>query len=1049
MNAAMRVARGIGALLVLVGVVVGVPVLLVALGLVPDHVPTAGEVVATLNARDDGQLLRSVLGAGAWVCWLVFATATAAELWAVAMARPVPRLPGLGSVQAPVAALVAAVVLALGLATPASQLSPVTSADRPPLPVALMTAAAPGASEVPVAAAPADGSAEPGPQYVVERRDTLWGLAERYLGDPLRYTEIVALNRDVVGPDSRITPGTTLLLPPDAAGLSAEDGAQGANTQVLVQPGDSLWSITEDATGDGDDWPAVWDANAGRAQPGGAAFTDPDLIRPGWTISVPGPAQTTEPNVPVPTPSETLPSPAPSTPSFPPPPSTAPPSSSPAAPSSAATPAATSGAASDGVTAEPDATDGVPAAAAVGAASALAAMSLLALHRYRRRQFRLRRPGRPLPPVPRALGSAERALQRAGHLDVAWFDTVLRSLVTPAQGTAPDVVAVGVDAQAVTVVLAGQYRSAPAPWVVDETGTRWSLQRTAALPDSVPAPGRGHAPFPCLAAIGTTVSGQQWFLDLERAGVVSITGDEHRIGDFLRYLAAELAHNPWSEMMRVDAVGIGGELADLNPDRLVLHQDPDEPTQQFSRSARQRIDLLTSQPGGALRARTDDLEPEAWAPRVLISGAAGESVQLCADGLDRIDGRAGLALVAPVRGDGRGLRLHIDSSGAANVPALGLHVHATQLPADEAAALAQLLAHAASVTTTQESEGAPADDETSPAVRDVVGGMTDRNAPHLEPVDSVLPQPDATYLKAAATTAEDLNMLAPVSSEIERRRAQVADPDLDRDLADWADPHCRRPKVTLLGPVRVDAQGELPTRNPRRQFYTEVVAYLITRPDGATSEQYATALWPDEPDVVGKTKVRQSISVVRTWLGVDPDGADYLPSGLSAAAGGRYRISGALVDADLFRRLRARGLARGADGIDDLQRALDLVSGKPFELPDLRVRGVGGYGWLLDDGERLDLELPALIVDVAHIVATHHLGNGEPERAASAAHSALRSGTYEDVPLLDLVAACDAMGNQAEASAYVTRILANHDAEVEEDLPPRTAEVLFRRNRLD
>jgi len=1036
MNAAIRVARGLGALLVLVGVVVGVPVLLVALGLVPDHVPTAGEVVATLSARDDGQLLRGALGAGAWVCWLVFTTATAAELWAVLLARPVPRLPGLGSVQAPVAALVATVVLGLGLATPASQLSPVTSADRPPLPVALMTAAAPGASEVPVAAAPADGSAEQGPQYVVERRDTLWGLAERYLGDPLRYTEIVALNRDVVGPDSRITPGTTLLLPPDAAGLSAEGGAQAANTQVLVQPGDSLWSITEDATGDGDEWPAVWDANAGRAQPGGAAFTDPNLIRPGWTISVPGQVETTEPNVPVPAPSEPRPSPSPSTPSSPPASSTPPPSSSPTAPSSAVTPSAPSGAASDGLTAEPGAADGVPAVAAVGAASALAAMSLLALHRYRRRQFRLRRPGRPLPPVPSALGSAERALQLQGHLDVAWLDTALRSLVAPARGTAPDVVAVGVDAQAVTVVLAGQYWSAPAPWVVDETGTRWSLQRTAALPDNVPAPGRGHAPFPCLAAIGTTVSGQQWFLDLEGAGVVSITGDEHRIGDFLRYLAAELAHNPWSEMMRVDAIGIGGELADLNPDRLVLHQDPDEPTQQFSRSACQRIDLLTSQPGGALRARIDDLEPEAWAPRVLISGAAGESVQLCADGLDRIDGRTGLALVAPVRGDGRGLRLHIDPSGAANVPALDLHVHATQLPADEAAALAQLLAHAASVTTAR---------ATSPAVRDASGGMTHRSSHHPEPVDSVLPQPDAVYLEAAATTAEDMRMLAPVSSETERRRARAADPDLDRDLADWADPLCPRPKVTLLGPVRVDAQGELPTRNPRRQFYTEVVAYLVTRPDGATSEQYATALWPDEPDVVGKTKVRQSISVVRTWLGADPDGADYLPSGLSAEAGGRYRISGALVDVDLFRRLRARGLARGADGIDDLRRALDLVTGKPFELPDLRLRGVGGYGWLLDDGERLDLELPALIVDVAHIVATHHLGNGEPERAASAAQTALRSGTYEDVPLLDLVAACDAMGNRAEADAFVARILANHDAEVEEDLPPRTAQLLLRR----
>ena len=51
--------------------------------------------------------------------------------------------------------------------------------------------------------------------------------------------------------------------------------------------------------------------------------------------------------------------------------------------------------------------------------------------------------------------------------------------------------------------------------------------------------------------------------------------------------------------------------------------------------------------------------------------------------------------------------------------------------------------------------------------------------------------------------------------------------------------------------------------------------------------------------------------------------------------------------------------------------------------------------------------------------------------------------------MLDLVAASDAQGNRAEADAYVARILANHDAEVEEDLPPRTADILFRRDRID
>ena len=89
-----------------------------------------------------------------------------------------------------------------------------------------------------------------------------------------------------------------------------------------------------------------------------------------------------------------------------------------------------------------------------------------------------------------------------------------------------------------------------------------------------------------------------------------------------------------------------------------------------------------------------------------------------------------------------------------------------------------------------------------------------------------------------------------------------------------------------------------------------------------------------------------------------------------------------------------------------------------------------------------------MIVDLAHVVATHHLAAGDPERAATAAQTALRAGSSEDTPLLDLVAACHAQGQTAQAEAYVRRILGNHDAQEEEDLPPRTYDVLRRRRWL-
>ena len=205
-------------------------------------------------------------------------------------------------------------------------------------------------------------------------------------------------------------------------------------------------------------------------------------------------------------------------------------------------------------------------------------------------------------------------------------------------------------------------------------------------------------------------------------------------------------------------------------------------------------------------------------------------------------------------------------------------------------------------------------------------------------------------------------------------------------------------------------------------------------------------MWPNEPDVVGKTKVRQSISTVRKWLGKDPQtGKDYLPSGLHDVGAARYRILGALVDAELFRRLRVRGLARGSAGIDDLWKALHLVEGRPFsDTTELRDGAPGGYTWLTDANFRLDHEYSAMIVDLAHTVATHHFGTGEPQLAAKAAQVALKGGSYEDIPLLDLVQASMAQDKRADAESYVKQILSNYSVDHEEELPPRTAEVLFR-----
>ncbi|TFV91203.1 LysM peptidoglycan-binding domain-containing protein [Blastococcus sp. CT_GayMR16] len=1109
---AARLLKAVGALVALLAVVVGVPVLMAVLQMVPDSLPSLDEVGAVLTSRDNGQLTGLVLAAGVWVCWALFAAATVAEIVAFARARPVPALPGLGLFQRPAAALVTAVAVGFTVA-PLAAGGPASTATAPPLPVAATSTAVPAsvqyasalvAAQTAVAHSMPDEQAPPATTttYQVQRRDTLWALAERHLGDPLRYPEIARLNPTTVGPDNEIFAGTVLVLPPDAVGLPPMGSAPNAATtveDVTVEPGDTLWDLTEEITGNGHNWHQAWELNRGRKQPGGATFTDPSLIRPGWTLSIPDPASPATPAPSAPAPPAGEPAP-PTTEPTPPSPSTVPPLD-PTTPGTHAPPPAAPGPAPNAPTSSPTAapTSVEPSAArpdetstgstselpmiafAAGGGLLLAGVSLTALLRYRRRQFRQRRPGRSIGSTPPELLHVERALQEAGSVggaDVTWLDQALRALVQALASVdaarLPDVVAACMTDDVLTLVLTEPATEAPEPWTVDAAGTRWSIRRGDRLAYDEQQRAYFFAPFPMLASVGYTAEGEHWLLDLERVATLSLSGDAERCLNLARFLAAELAHNTWSEMLQVTVVGFGKELAQINPDRLKYTDDVEKAIAALDGQFESVTEAMHIADVDVLSGRLRDVAGDAWAPHVLLiapdvaKDSAGLVRLMTAMKQQRGRGAAALVLIDdPDHADAASWQLTVDEAGTLNIPVLGVELIAQQIPAGEAAQLARVLALA---TVTDDRPIPPSrGDEPWDEHADACGGLrvdpsragrrqppapaeaddvpvTHQRCAAAKLSNSVLPLSALTYLDRAATTEQDLQALAPATDEDIRDQVEVADPALDADLADWADPSCPRPKLTLLGPVEVRAQGTLPERNPRRQFYTEIVAYLATRPGGVTSERYATAIWPNEPDVVGKTKVRQSISIVRAWLGTNPaTGSDHLPSGVTAGGVGRYRIDDVLIDAELFRRLRVRGLARGVDGMADLQAALDLVTGRPFDLPPSRQGAPGGYSWLVEESSRLDHEYAAMIVDVAHIVATHHLAAGEPELAEAAAHVALKAGSYEDVPLLDLVAACDAQDNRAEADAYIARILANHDAEVEEDLPPRTAEILFRR----
>ncbi len=1155
-----RAIKALAALVALAVVIVGVPVLLIALGLAPHGLPSVHDVTTSLRSQDDTGLYFVIAGATAvWIAWLVFTAITLKEIAvSIRLHGPRPSLPRTGLGRLGPAALVATIAV-LFVAAPATSalLSTHASAAPAPSPQAhtSVSATAQHQSSSPTTAgrqsAPTHHS---GPAYTVKRYDTLWNIAAHHLpGDPAhRYKDIARLNPDSVGPDNEITPGTVLVMPGDAHGLPATPTPAGATEAVQVHAGDTMSGLA--AEHGVSDWTTAWPANDGRAEPGGQHLTNPNLIRPGWTIQLPttsaGSAPTKTPTAPpkTSTPTHTTPptsTPGASTPGTSTPgtgtqhptqdptaptttvPSTRTPSSvpstpaqQPAQPATPHTPAApATSAPADAPTrhAEPATASQSGSSSAentvlafAGGGVLLAGISLTALVYHRRRQFQRRRPGRTVSGSPPELVHMERAVLAAGTAglaDVTWLDEALRSLVqsTAEQpgGRLPDVIAVRMTDTELTLVLTGPAPNAPAPWQLGDDAARWSIQRTDTLPYDASRRDSYFAPFPTLTSVGYTASGERWMLDLERIAALSLCGDAERCLNLARFLAAELAHNTWSEMLQVTLVGFGEELVAANPDRLTYTEDLAAATAAVSgrlASVSRSMDALDTD---VLNGRVHDIVGDEWAPNVLLIAPhlAGDTAALdeLLAAMKRQHARASVALVLaddPDRADAARWQLTVDADGNLSIPALDLELIAQQIPAHEAAPLAQMLAYAA--VSEDEPIGPAHDDEPWDKYSDACGGLilpapevidVDRDATDVstppsgsdgtaEPAaaslrrrrvddaaavpvlhladsspwmrNSILPLSPQTYLERAATTAEDLTALAPVVDERIRDEVERADPDLDADLAAWDDPASPRPKLTLLGSVRVQALGSLP-RKPQEAFHTEIVTFLAGRRRGVPSTEFAETMWPNDPDVVGKPKVRQYTSSTRRWLGADPaTREEYLPSGVYDGTTARYRIDQLLCDAHLFRRLRLRAEARGAAGIDDLWRALRLVEGTPFA--DIAIRrddddGPGGWRWLINGNHRLDIEYQVMIVDTAHTVADFHLGAGEPERAAEAAQVALKGGAYDDVPLLDLVAACLAQEQEAEAESYVRQLLSNAGVEREADLEPRTAEVLSRLRR--
>jgi nucleoid-associated protein YgaU len=1102
-----KIGQGLSAALVLLLAVAGVPALMIGIGAVPTSVPSLDQVRQSLLSPDPNMaVLFAVLAGVVWFCWAAFTLATAREIWAAIAtrgrrgARPLPKLDWVGR---PAAQLVAAVVLVfvtapilINVSAPTATAAPLVATatlgatrttrnldqrTQPALANAAAIYTVSSRSAVAAKVATASRRSPKSATYTVRRRDTLWSIAATQLGDPLRWPELAKLNPGVVGPapDFLITAGSTLVL-----ANTNNHGPDDSTPQVVdVQTGDTLSGIA--ASHDAGDWQALWSANQDRPEPGEQVLSDPNHIEPGWTITVPRDNPLVAPAAITPTAVTTGSSaraaeaktPQVSQPKDPSVTGTGSQTGSPeqeslgdnsasavaATPSPAQGPIARHG---ENSTATQEAAN--PLTSGFAAGGALLAVGVLgALLVTRRRQFRNRRPGRTIAATAPELIPVEKAVISCGRPGLAtteFLDAALRSLsraiAADPEAQLPDIIALRHGGGQLNLRLSAAHPGPiPAPWTVDDSGLWWSISTEQEIPAAATNASTYLAPLPTLAAIGSDADGHTWLLDLERAGTIALTGDPDRCLDLARFLAAELSVNHWSDALSVTLVGFGEELAGINPARLRYSTNLDAAAVALTVDAVDSIDACTHNTIDARTGRVRDISADTFMPNVLLVAPqpATDSATFAQlfDMATTHKGSSALAIIlagadAPV-GEAS-WTMHLSETGRLTVPELGLDLAANQLPASEALGISQMLSQAAEAA--DEPMPAATGDQPWQTYSDAAGSLLPEHTlprtqpgegtlPILEPfATSLLPFPDLSYLNAAATTIDDLATLAPRVPATVQAAVQEADPTLDQDIEAWLDPDTDLPRLTLLGPVALRAHGQL--EKNRVGFYTEIVAYLATRDNGATTAQFETAF------NLARTRARSDIRIARNWLGINPrTGRKHLPDALKSVSGrargvGVYELEDVLVDAELFRRLRVRGQARGADGMADLSAALNLVSGTPFD--QLRA---DGYEWLTE-GARIDQHLICAIVDVAHLVTTQALAAGEIHAARLAAEIAQKAAPYEEIPRLDLVAVRAAEGHLEEAEADLRDHVCNRsdDGGAPDDLSERTQTILRQRQWL-
>jgi DNA-binding SARP family transcriptional activator len=288
-------------------------------------------------------------------------------------------------------------------------------------------------------------------------------------------------------------------------------------------------------------------------------------------------------------------------------------------------------------------------------------------------------------------------------------------------------------------------------------------------------------------------------------------------------------------------------------------------------------------------------------------------------------------------------------------------------------------------------------------------------------VDRQFPSSIGSLIEVASDLAGVLSTDPPYDKLFEERSDGAGDrSDEEWDpRSDSSDgPHQPEVEVRVLGQIEVVGAA----RPFTRAWAIELIVYLVMHRNGASSEQWATALWPDR--IMASASLHSTASAARRSLGVSSSGEDHLPR-----AHGRLSLA-ASVRSDWS---RFATLSESPDP-EAWRLALALIRGRPFE-------GLRSPDWVLLEGIAANIE--AVVVDLASRHAEHCFSVDDPSGAEWSARKGLQVSAYDERLYRILLRAADVVGNPAgveSVMAELVRLIAE-DVEPYDAVHPETLDL--------